>query len=258
LFRIEYPAHTNSYYRLLTATSLLDDAFSVMDMRLGSEGATEWLHSPGHEQALFYSLRAIDVSAAADWDWDSDGTDVNGTPGVTNDDTVAVTGDYTVELLLENGGVTALVETASVAVDLEPPDQPRVTIAGHADGVGSRDVELRLYYDYATYEMTLSNDGIEYTNWFSATRKVSWTLADGEDGLRTVFVKARDEVGNESSVGSETIFVDTSPPSNFVFTVNSGSATTVSRFVELRVYAEGGRTVELRNEDTLFWSAELL
>lgn len=61
---------------------------------------------------------------------------------------------------------------------------------------------------------------------FAASKNI--TLPSG-DGLKTVYVKVRDDVGNESAVGSDTITLDTAVP---VVTISSGPDKTKISTVE--------------------------
>lgn len=57
--------------------------------------------------------------------------------------------------------------------------------------------------------------------WITYSESLSWTLTAG-DGLKTVYVKFRDRAGNISAVYTDTIFLDTTPPSGTVV-INGGA-----------------------------------
>lgn len=83
--------------------------------------------------------------------------------------------------------------------------------------------------------MRLSNVENEWTSaWMPYTPEYEWNLSAGE-GLKTVYVQARDSAGLESQVVSRTIYLDQTPPDVTTFTINNGTAYTLSRDVDLYV-----------------------
>lgn len=83
--------------------------------------------------------------------------------------------------------------------------------------------------------MRLSNVENEWTSaWMPYTPEYEWSLSAGE-GLKTVYVQARDSAGLESQVVSRTIYLDQTPPDVTTFTINNGTAYTLSRDVDLYV-----------------------
>jgi len=65
---------------------------------------------------------------------------------------------------------------------------------------------------YGVTEMRIRNAAGVWTSWQTYTTTLSWNLGSG-DGTRTVEAQFRDVVGNESAVCSDTIILDTVPPS---------------------------------------------
>jgi hypothetical protein len=72
-------------------------------------------------------------------------------------------------------------------------------------------------------EMRFSNDGVSWSGWeaYSATR-LFWSLAPG-DGVKTVYAQFCDSAGNISATATDTILLDTTPPSVVAFTLNGGA-----------------------------------
>lgn len=60
-------------------------------------------------------------------------------------------------------------------------------------------------------EMRFSNDGITWSGWEPNISTKSWTLSNG-DGNKTVYMQLKDTAGNLSTVFSDTIVLDTTPP----------------------------------------------
>jgi hypothetical protein len=61
--------------------------------------------------------------------------------------------------------------------------------------------------------MHFSNDGTSWSGWEAFASSKAWALAFG-DGSKTVHVQYRDHLGQLSSVYSDTIILDTAPPSS--------------------------------------------
>ena len=105
--------------------------------------------------------------------------------------------------------------------------------------------------------MRLSNDGTWDTEtWESYTTTKSWTLASG-DGTKTVHCQFSNAAGLSSSTYTDTIFLDTTPPTGSI-QINDGSADTGVTGVMLSLsYADAGSgvsQVRLSNDGT--WDTE--
>lgn len=74
-------------------------------------------------------------------------------------------------------------------------------------------------------EMRFSNDDITYSTWESYGTSKAWTLTDGGDGTKSVYVEYRDNAGVVSSSYSDDIILDTTAPSTTltIGTPKSGS-----------------------------------
>jgi hypothetical protein len=79
----------------------------------------------------------------------------------------------------------------------------------------------------------------------SHTASFAWTLAEGPDGPRTVYVQWRDAAGNWSTAASDDILLDTVAPSGTVV-INAGKAWTKSTAVSLTFPNTDGDTVQVR------------
>ena len=79
------------------------------------------------------------------------------------------------------------------------------------------------------------NEGSSWTSWESYASSKSWTLASG-DGTKTVYVEFKDSADNLSPTYSDTIILDTTPPSGSIL-INSGAGYTNSRSVTLTLSA---------------------
>lgn len=106
----------------------------------------------------------------------------------------------------------------NLTLDTLAPSGLIVKINGDATYTSSRNVSLSIKVDDPStenYQVKIWGiDGIASENdasWESYSSTKSVTLTDG-DGLKTVYVKVRDDVYNESSVASDTITLNTAVP----------------------------------------------
>ncbi|MCX7047850.1 MAG: PQQ-binding-like beta-propeller repeat protein, partial [Candidatus Sumerlaeota bacterium] len=83
--------------------------------------------------------------------------------------------------------------------------------------------------------MQLANDGEEFGAWEPYVNTKLWALTP-EDGLKTVFVRYRDESGNESCAYAASIYLDTVPPFGD-FRINGGAAVTSNPTAWLEICA---------------------
>ena len=85
-------------------------------------------------------------------------------------------------------------------------------------------------------QMQLSNDGISYAPWESYASTKSWTLPSG-DGLKTVYVKYKDNADNVSTPYTDTITLDTTAPDGSI-SINDGATYATSQSVNLTLSAD--------------------
>ncbi len=131
-----------------------------------------------------------------------------------------------------NGGATYAVSTA-VTLDLEGMDE----IAGVEQVMASNDA------------------GFSGATWVDYATSLDWTVAAG-DGTKTVYVKFRDGADNVSSIYSDTIILDTTPPTGSIV-IQEGAEVTSDTQVTLALSASdayGITHMRLRN-DAAAWSA---
>jgi len=106
-------------------------------------------------------------------------------------------------------------------------------------------------------QMRFSNDNATWTAWEPGAASKSWTLA-GPDGTNNVYVQFKDAYGYTSGSYSDTIILDTAPPSGTVL-VNGGDAYTSSTSVTLALSCtdttSGCVAMQISN-DGAAWSTE--
>ncbi|MCQ9206804.1 MAG: Ig-like domain-containing protein, partial [Omnitrophica bacterium] len=134
-------------------------------------------------------------------------------------------GKHTVKIAsrdhLGNMGYNQITFTVDTGADTVPPTGS-ILIENDAEYARAASVELNLTASdnmtpEETIEIAFSNDGTSFTAWEEFYTRKRHVMPDG-DGTKTVYVKFRDEVGNESSAYSDTITLDTAYP---VITITS-------------------------------------
>ena len=123
-------------------------------------------------------------------------------------------------------------------VDTTVPTNISVVINGGAAYTSNRTVMLTIHAEDALgiVMMIANNPSFTGAAWVPYVTATNWLLA-ANDGARTVYVKFRDAVLNESLAVSDSIIVDTTPPSGESVTINGGAAYTSNRLVILDLSA---------------------
>ena len=109
-------------------------------------------------------------------------------------------------------------------------------------------------------EMSFSNDGINFSPWEAYQTTKDWTLTSG-DGRKTVYIKFRDEFGNESEIYSDAILYDGPPMGSMV--VNNGDSFTSNQEVTLTLqvsdllFGDGNGDGKVDAADYVIWRKNL-
>jgi hypothetical protein len=107
-------------------------------------------------------------------------------------------------------------------------------------------VKLQLKAEGAL-EMVISNSpAISNMAWESYKTNKEWTL-QGRNGQKTIFVKFRDEAGNESKLLSASILLDNEPPITGTLLINNGRTLTKSSRVSLTMNARNADLMMISN-----------
>ncbi len=88
-------------------------------------------------------------------------------------------------------------------------------------------------------DASVSNDGVTWSDWDDADENIGWTLPGG-DGVKTVYLRARDAAGHISEIKSDTITLDTTVESEFSVSVNQGALYTNQVGVSLKIGSKTG------------------
>ena len=112
----------------------------------------------------------------------------------------------------DNSGLQA-VDTVAVQVNHMDSPAPSGSVAINGNAIYTNDPQVSITLNCSNAQsMAFSNDNITYTDWedFGDTR--AWELGTG-DGLKTAYVKIRNDSGDIAEL-SDTIVLDTTPPAS--------------------------------------------
>ncbi len=110
------------------------------------------------------------------------------------------------------GGNLSDSYSGTVIFDTVAPEGSVIVNEG-VDYTNTGSVALSLTASHAIPEflMRFSNDGHTWGDWTTYTSSQTWALAEG-DGEKTVYIQFKDLAGNESTVYSDAILLDTTAP----------------------------------------------
>jgi hypothetical protein len=115
----------------------------------------------------------------------------------------------------DNAGNVSTSFTDTIILDMNPPSGS-VSINAGAAYTNSASVSLTLAATDAgsgVSQMQFSNDGSSWSGWEAYATSKSWTLISG-DATKTVYVQYKDNLDNTSTSFTDTIILDTNPPSS--------------------------------------------
>jgi len=133
-----------------------------------------------------------------------------------------------------------------------------VVINGGDENTNTTNVTLTLSWSDSASgdaQMSFSNDGIIWSEWQAYATSASWSLSTG-DGLKTVYARVKDTLGNVSANDTDTIILDTVAPTGSII-VADGATYTTSTSVNLTLSAtditSGAAQMSFSN-DNVTWS----
>lgn len=130
---------------------------------------------------------------------------------------------------------------------------PTLSINSGANSTNDRNVTLSITANGATY-MKIDND-TAFTNmssWISVATSYNFTLPAGASNP-TVYLRVKDDANNQKTA-SDSIFVDTTAPSNLSISINSGASYTNSTSVNLTLSADGGPEIMYLSNTGSTWT----
>jgi hypothetical protein len=144
----------------------------------------------------------------------------------------------TVYVWLRDAAGNTGMATASTGLDLAPPTGVAVSINGGQPFTTSRQITLTITATdlSGVTQMCVAEAAAGCTSWQPFVSPTNFTLADGADGSRTVYVSVKDAVGNTADPVSASISLDRQPPLGSVV-INQGRPWTNSLTVNLAIAA---------------------
>jgi len=141
-----------------------------------------------------------------------------------------------------------------IKLDRKPPMEGTIEINGGDKLTNNSDkqVTLNIYAKDAT-QMLVSNDFFfKGATWQPYQTELPWTLT-GPDGLKTVYIKFKDDIGNESKISYATVGVDRQAPKEGRFSINEGATycTDVNKYVTLKLYAVEATEMLISNKQDM-------
>ena len=148
----------------------------------------------------------------------------------------------------DNNLSTGFSPSCMIIIDRTPPTG-NISINNNSQYTNVQDVTLTLSNisdgtnGCGVSQVCFSNDNTTYSEWEPCTdvsMTKDWTLASGGDGVKTVYLKFKDTLGNETANENTiqaTITLDTTPPTGS-FTINNGASLTTSQLVTLTLAVE--------------------
>jgi len=169
-------------------------------------------------------------------------------------------GTYNGTISFTSNGSNKNVSVSMTVPDTIPPTGT-ISINDEAEYTNSTSVTLTLSASDAhsgVSKMQFSNDGVVFSSEEDYATSKSWTLTVG-DGTKTVYVRYKDNANNLSASISDTIILDTTPPTGTI-SINSGAAWTNSTSVTLTLSASdahsGVSKMQFSNDGVVFSSEE--
>ncbi len=218
-----------------------------------TEGTATWANMSANYSGVFATTP---VGAVGDYTWSWNGFNA-GLPEQSRGVQVynqAETEGSMVKIFndLENFGGTGGATLPRLEVDyydIVAPTSCTISINGGAAYTSGAAVTLTLSaadFPSGMSQMQFSNDGTNYSAPETYATGKSYTLPEG-DGLKTVYVKYKDVSGNWSAPVSDTITVDTSPPTGTI-EINDGAPYAASSTVTLSLSSTDSAQMQFNNE----------
>lgn len=110
----------------------------------------------------------------------------------------------------------------TVCVDGIPPQNPTILIEEDETHTNSLDVSLSLGAEDASHMIISQDPDFSDAQWQTFTTSMTFGLSSGDD-TKTVYVKYKDEVGNQTEAVSDSIILDTTPPEIIITSPQDGA-----------------------------------
>jgi hypothetical protein len=147
--------------------------------------------------------------------------------------------------------------SASIILDRQAPFGEEIIINSSEPYTNKHQVKLDLMAEEATHMMITNLRGFPPpARWVEYKTSSNWTIS-GADGYKTVYIKFRDEAGNESFVASSQILLDTQPPQPGIIRIEGGQTRVKDNQVTLLFNARQANYIMVSNsakfDDGAYW-----
>ena len=151
----------------------------------------------------------------------------------------------------DNIGNVSRIVYDRIGVDRQAPINGRIFINHQAKYVTdiNKNVNLDLYARNASEMLISNNKDFENAKWQPYNKFVYDWILDGDDGIKTVYVRFRDEAENTSNPVSSQIILDRQEPVDLELKIDNGAKylSRASRTVQLNIVAEGATKMLISN-----------
>ncbi|MCC5943448.1 MAG: hypothetical protein JJT94_00825 [Bernardetiaceae bacterium] len=147
--------------------------------------------------------------------------------------------------------------SATIKLDRTPPIIGKVLLNDGDNGTRFQKVKLELEARGAVKMMIANSHLFRDAQWEPYKTTRDWTLVD-EDGIKIVFVKFKDEAGNESEVAYAQIGLFRQPPENGKIIVNKGElyVRNINKYVNIYLQSKGATKMRISTDDPEFKNSE--
>ncbi|HBH22354.1 MAG TPA: hypothetical protein DDY13_02910 [Cytophagales bacterium] len=148
--------------------------------------------------------------------------------------------------LIDQAGNNSKIIYEKILLDRTPPSEGSITINGGSEWITQPDGKtvLTLQAADAQYMIVSSNPDLANAEWEEYKPTIPWTVSKKE-GYHAVYVKFKDQAGNESDIYSDSIKAKFSAPIINSFTINKGAEYTNDPQKTVRINLEAEDAVEM-------------
>ncbi|MCC5932253.1 MAG: hypothetical protein JJU28_23610 [Cyclobacteriaceae bacterium] len=150
----------------------------------------------------------------------------------------------------EAGNISEMVNDEIILDTTVPRGRLTIDQGNRFTNHPGKKVLLTMQFDDDTDKIQLGNSpDFEKLPWLDPIDEIKEWELEGEDGIKTVFMRLKDKAGNTSKPVTAQIMLDRQPPTQLSLVINDGNEwmTNRSRRVALSLRAEGARNMMISN-----------
>ncbi len=150
--------------------------------------------------------------------------------------------------LKDKAGNISLIESYQIYYDVTPPEAGEIAINQGEKYMNDKLGRVLLSLNATDVHEIMVSNTAQFQNgkWEPYKESVRWIIDLGSgDGIKNVYVKFRDQAGNESTVSTASIILDTTPPVDGTITINNNEKYTRSTALKVLVQSKDATKVRL-------------